>query len=304
VPNRIIKESICTSENIDQLTEFQEVFFYRLIVNCDDFGRFDARLKLLSAKLFPLRDISTDEVERALEALQDADLILVYRVKGHPYLQIKTWSNHQQPRANKSKYPGPDEDDTQAYDNNCNQLQSIDINCNQEQEDDSKCHRIRIRNTYSYNDNRTRNTRARANAADDDQLIADEDARKIQNDHDRVLNAADDAGFKVSNSVRAALIRLYAIHGLQKMLDGIASCVKHGAPTLAYLEAVLQGKPKQQKPNVIAQAYEQRDYATDPDYKAWEEQQQRELEEKIAAMEAEKKSAGDRQLKPMEELPG
>ena len=42
MPNRIIKESICTSCEIDSLTPEQEVFFYRLIVNCDDYGRMDA----------------------------------------------------------------------------------------------------------------------------------------------------------------------------------------------------------------------------------------------------------------------
>ena len=75
MPNRIIKESICTSENIDRLTEFQEVFFYRLMVNCDDFGRFDARPKLLSSRLFPLRDVSTETVMETLDALREADLV-------------------------------------------------------------------------------------------------------------------------------------------------------------------------------------------------------------------------------------
>lgn len=263
MPNRFIKESICTSENIDQLTEFQEVFFYRLIVNCDDFGRCDARPKLLSSKLFPLRDIATEKVAETLDALQDADLITVYEVKGHPYLQMKTWGNHQQPRANKSKYPGPDEADMQTDDINRYQSLSDDINGNQTETDDIKCRRIRIRNTYPNNDIRIRESRARAreDAAADDQLIADEDARQIQQEHDRVLNAAEDAGFKISNSVRAALIRLYAENGLQKVLDGIASCVKHGAPTLAYLEACMKDKPKAQKPpKVEAQDFPQRDY--------------------------------------------
>ena len=261
MPNRFIKESICTSENIDQLTEFQEVFFYRLIVNCDDFGRCDARPKLLSSKLFPLRDISTEKVIETLDALQDADLIMVYKVKDHPYLQMKTWGNHQQPRANKSKYPGPNEADMQTDDINRNQMISDDINGYQTESDDNECHRIRIRNTYSNNDIRIRESRAREDAAADDQLIADEDARQIQSDHDRVLNAAEDAGFKISNSVRAALIRLYAENGLQKVLDGIASCVKHGAPTLAYLEACMKDKPKAPKsPKVPAQDFPQRDY--------------------------------------------
>ena len=90
---------------------------------------------------------------------------------------------------------------------------------------------------------------------------ADDDLHRIQSDHDRVLNAAEDAGFKMSNDVRAALIALYADHGLQKVLDGLKSCVDHGAPNLAYLKAVLKGEPK--KPagkTVSAQKYDQRGY--------------------------------------------
>ena len=37
MPNRIIRESICTSDSVDKLSWFEEVLFYRLIVNCDDF---------------------------------------------------------------------------------------------------------------------------------------------------------------------------------------------------------------------------------------------------------------------------
>ena len=76
-----------------------------------------------------------------------------------------------------------------------------------------------------------------------------------------MLDAAEDAGFKVSNSVRAALIRLYAENGLEKVLAGISSCVQHGAPNLAYLEACMRDRPKPQKPTVIAQDFDQRSYA-------------------------------------------
>ena len=251
MPNRFIKESICSSENIDQLTEFQEVFFYRLIVNCDDFGRFDARPKLLSSRLFPLRDVSVETVVETLAALQNADLIIVYEVNDHPYLQMKTWGKHQQGRATKSKYPSFGEGVLQSIDINCNQLQSDDSNGEQDQSDDSKCHRnrIRIRNTIS--DNRNRNP-------DDD----DDDLHKIQEDHDRVLDAAEDAGFKMSNNVRASLIALYAEHGLDKVLDGLRSCSDHGAQNLAYLRAVLKGEPKKPPGKEIpAQKYSQRDFS-------------------------------------------
>lgn len=113
------------------------------------------------------------------------------------------------------------------------------------------------------------------------------DAREIQDDQNRVLDAAEDAGFKVSNSVRAALIRLYAEHGLVKVLDGIDSCVKHGAPNLAYLEACMKDNPKPQpKPKVIAQDFEQRDYSDVPD------EMMSNLADEVAAFMAAKAGAG------------
>ena len=93
-------------------------------------------------------------------------------------------------------------------------------------------------------------------------LIADDDARQIQLDQNRVLDAAEDAGFKMSNDVRAALIAMYADHGLEKVLDGLRSCSEHGAVNLAYLRAVLAGGNKDKKPMrmIPAQNFEQRDY--------------------------------------------
>ena len=100
-------------------------------------------------------------------------------------------------------------------------------------------------------------------------MISDQEAREISNDHDRILDAAEDAGFTMSNDVRAALIALYAQHGLVKVLDGLKSCVEHGAPKLAYLRACLTEKPKKASgppaKAVTAQQYEQRDYSTEDD---------------------------------------
>lgn len=236
MPNRIIKESICTSENIDTLTPFQETVFIRLIVNCDDYGRFDGRAKVLSSRLFPLRDVSTDEITEALTAMQKADLITVYTVNGRPYVQMKTWKKHQQIRATKSKYPSPDESD-------CGNPHEHDSNCNQLISDDSKCPRNRIRNTLS--DNR-----------ESVSLIGDDAAAEIQNDHNKILDAAQDAGFKSSPAERAGLLNLYAAYGLDKVISGIGECVKHSAPNLAYLEAVLKGTGKK-----AANGYDQRDYS-------------------------------------------
>ena len=121
MPNRIIKESICTSDTIDQLTWFEEVFFYRLIVNCDDYGRFDARLPILKARLFPLKSVTEKQISDALNKLSTVGIVTVYEYDGRPYLQLVTWDKHQQIRAKKSKYPAPEEA--------CNQMISDDIKC-------------------------------------------------------------------------------------------------------------------------------------------------------------------------------
>lgn len=128
MPNRIIKESICTSENLNNLSADEEVFFYRLMVNCEDYGRADARPQILRAKCFPLRteQIKLETIKRWLYALARAKLIILYEVDGRPYLQMTTWATHQQIRAKKSKFPGPDDANAR--------LISLEIKCNQIQE--------------------------------------------------------------------------------------------------------------------------------------------------------------------------
>ena len=109
MPNRIIKESICTSESLDGLSWFEEVFFFRLIVNCDDYGRFDARPAVLKARLFPLKDrITLKDVSSALTKLADIGIVRLYECDSKPYLYLPTWEVHQTIRAKKSKYPAPD----------------------------------------------------------------------------------------------------------------------------------------------------------------------------------------------------
>ena len=144
MPNRILKESICSSDNVDQLTAFQETFFYRLIVNCDDFGRMDARPKILSSRLFPLKEVRSNQIEDALRALTSAELVILYEVDGKPFLQMKTWDKHQQVRAKKSKYPSPDDGER-------SKLLSDDKTCNQMISDDSKCPRNPIQSESNPN---------------------------------------------------------------------------------------------------------------------------------------------------------
>ena len=108
MPNRILKESICTSENIDSLKNDEEILFYRIIVNCDDYGRMDARLPIIKAKCFPLKvdKIKDKELIKWLNALIEKELTILYQIGDRTYLQMTTWEKHQQIRAKRSKFPG------------------------------------------------------------------------------------------------------------------------------------------------------------------------------------------------------
>ena len=94
-------------------------------------------------------------------------------------------------------------------------------------------------------------------------LMGEDEAQEIQLEQNRVLDAAEDAGFDRSNSVRAGLIQLYAEYGLEKMLEGIKACVDHSAINLAYLRTVLKGEKKPAKTGRVlpAQDFAQRDYS-------------------------------------------
>lgn len=140
MPNRIIKESICTSENIDQLKWFDEVLFYRLIVNCDDYGRFDGRPSVIKSRLFPLKEALTQRnIIDAINRLESAGLVCQYQIQGKPFLYLPTWNAHQIVRAKKSKYPSPDE-----------HLQADECRCMQMNADASKCLRNPIQSESKY----------------------------------------------------------------------------------------------------------------------------------------------------------
>lgn len=124
MPNRILKERICRSDEIDQLTWMEEVLYYRLIVNCDDFGRFDGRISIIKNTLFPLKEnMTAKSVKCAIDKLVTVGLVVLYEFEGKPYLQLPTWDKHQTIRAKKSKYP-PFDRDISSLEINCKQLQS------------------------------------------------------------------------------------------------------------------------------------------------------------------------------------
>lgn len=126
MPNRIIKESIHTSEDVNMMTDFQFRLWVSLITYVDDFGRGDARPAIIKGSCFPLRDrITNKDIEAALRALAGIGCVSLYEVDGKPYLYFPTWESHQTVRNQKSKYPVPAEgQQLQAIESNCKQLKA------------------------------------------------------------------------------------------------------------------------------------------------------------------------------------
>lgn len=126
MPNRIIKESILTSENLSEISSEAENLFYRLMVACDDFGIYYAAPSLIRSKCFPWKidKIKDKDIEKWMKELCDAELIFVYSFESKDYLKFTKWEDHQSVRAAKSKFITPDTDGIQ--------LKSFASNCNQE----------------------------------------------------------------------------------------------------------------------------------------------------------------------------
>jgi hypothetical protein len=127
---------------------------------------------------------------------------------------------------------------------------------------DSKSWQTVANDSKSVNNDNDSNNKTNNDSVIKEPFISDEEAAEIQGEHDRVFLAAEDSGFKMSNTVRARLIALYAEYGLDKMLAGFMECATHGVPTIAYLDAVLKGSGKRKPVKVLpAQDFPQRDYS-------------------------------------------
>lgn len=116
MPTRLLSDTITTSEKLSKLTYFERWFFACLIVTTDDYGRYDARPKLLSARCFPLEDVPIADISSAISSMQKVNLITLYSYQGKDYLQITKWEEHQRIRNQRSKFPSPNDGELQTFD--------------------------------------------------------------------------------------------------------------------------------------------------------------------------------------------
>lgn len=216
MPNRILKESICLSEQIDSLTWYEEVVFYRLIVNCDDYGRFDGRISVIKSRLFALKEnLTHKQISDAIGKLASIGLVVLYEYEGKPFLYLPTWNEHQNVRAKKSKYPEPEK----QVANICMQMNTNDFKCS--------------RNPIQSESNPIRISNADADNAHEATATADESFGEIMKFYMDNINASVSplTAQKMADwltSVDASLVR-YAI----------SQAVDHDKRTWAYINAII-----------------------------------------------------------------
>ena len=123
MPNRLLKDSIKRSDEIDSLSWFQEVCFYRLMVTVDDNGCYYANPQILKSDLFPTKDdLTKAAIAEALDKLESVGLIRRYEVEGKSYLFLCTWAEHQRIRNKTKHFPDPPE-------TSCGESRRIAANC-------------------------------------------------------------------------------------------------------------------------------------------------------------------------------
>ena len=154
MPNRIIKESIATSESLSGVSAEAERLFWRLVVKADDFGLYHGNPKILASMCFPLNPPKERVLSNWRNELIQAGMVGVYTDDGKRYLKLLSWEKHQQQRAKKSKFPLPQEFDSICLQVNGYQMQAnVPVNENENENENE-------------NDKRETKTRTRQNGAD------------------------------------------------------------------------------------------------------------------------------------------
>lgn len=270
--NRIICESIRTSLEISQMDFFEQVCFTSLIVTVDDYGRYYAEPLLLRNILFPMRnDVTTEAIEKAIQHMAELDLIRIYAVKERTYLQLTTWAKHQTIRNQKSKFPGPEDQNETTVENNCIQLNAIACKCSRnpnpiqtESVSESSFDSESVMpDAYSIETDEMEN-------GENEEKEEEEDGELTEIDRDRqeVLAAWKDAGFPASTMTLNKVVELFSLHGKDRLLDAINKTVEANARSpFRYLSAVLDPGHRPMRPiNPMSAAnFRQREYSDDTD---------------------------------------
>lgn len=111
---RMISKSISISERVNMLPDvFDMLLFTWIIPHTDDFGRLTGSPAKVKALVVPMLDKSFKEIERSLQNLHEAKLVIWYQVDEDKYIQVVKFDQHQQGlhKRTRSKLPEPPDSD-------------------------------------------------------------------------------------------------------------------------------------------------------------------------------------------------
>ena len=90
MPNRILKDSICTDETVGGLSANAEVLYYRLLVQCDNYGRITADTEAIRRACYPsqLKRVSAQDIAEWVGELLLAHLLTRCNAGGTPHVRL------------------------------------------------------------------------------------------------------------------------------------------------------------------------------------------------------------------------
>lgn len=244
MPNRVLKDSIKRSSEIDSLTWFQEVVFYRLVTTVDDNGCYHANPQILRSDLFPLKeDMTKAAISEALDKLESVGLIKRYEVDSKPYLMLTTWANHQRIRNKTHHFPEPPWQIAAG----CGDSRRIAADCNNSQnnEKDVAANRGETSETRGETRPESKNPRIQESKNPNTRDAADSDMISIQREHDALFEEAKKAGLPLTDKNMEFIIRLYADYGYETVSYAIEEAAIHNKVSIAYMGKVCQNYGKE-----------------------------------------------------------
>jgi hypothetical protein len=135
MPNRILKESINSSETLAQCSIGANLLFDRLTTKADDHGCFDARVKIIRGGVFPLMmdKVRETDIEKWLNELAAVDSVRLWvESNGVRYGLFPAFGEHQRVRSiHKRKTPEPPESVTSLDSKANNKPLTTDSECQQ-----------------------------------------------------------------------------------------------------------------------------------------------------------------------------
>jgi hypothetical protein len=105
MPNRYIREGINSSRAVASLGLGAEIFYRRMLLVIDDFGRYEVDYMLIRSAAYPVHpNVTETDIAGWLAACQKAGLLAIYEVDERKYV---AFAKTEPPRARNSKYPDP-----------------------------------------------------------------------------------------------------------------------------------------------------------------------------------------------------